>query len=214
MSALPHSASAPQPETPDTLPITDPRAAPRYTMLIRSAKLCGPLGEFLCIVRDASDSGVSVRLFHPLPHEHELALELQNGDLYAVALVWEEADRAGFKFLTAVDIARIIECPSQFAKRPVRINLYASARLECAGMSAEVELHDLSQQGARITTTARFAIDQRVRLTAKGLPEVNAKVRWRRGDTYGLVFEDTFQFGDMARIVAGLQLGGIPQFGA
>ena len=43
---------------------------------------------------------------------------------------------------------------------------------------------------------------------------INAKVRWRRGDTYGLVFEDTFQFGDMARIVAGLQLGGIPQFGA
>ena len=40
----------------------------------------------------------------------------------------EEADRAGFKFLTAVDIARIIECPSQFAKRPVRINLYSDTQ--------------------------------------------------------------------------------------
>ena len=214
MSALLHSTSAALPEESDAPPIAEQRASPRFAMLIRAAKLRSRAGEFMCIVRDASDSGVSIRLFHPLPDDGELALELQNGDLHAMQLVWQEADRAGLKFLGEADIARIVECPSRFAKRPVRICLTAPARLASLTASGEVELHDISQQGAKITSAVRFAIDQRVRLSAKGLPEVNAKVRWRRGETYGLVFEDTFQFGDMARIVARLQLGEIPEFDA
>lgn len=214
MSAAMHSISAVLPEVSGAIPVPDQRASPRFAMLIRAAKLCGAAGEFMCIVRDASETGVNVRLFHPLPQGAELALELQNGDRHAMQLVWQEADRAGLAFLGEADIARILECPSRYAKRPVRINLLASAKLSSLSASAEIELHDISQQGARITSAVRFAIDQRVRLSAKGLPEVSAKIRWRKGDTYGLVFEDTFQFGDMARIVAGLQLGEIPEFTA
>jgi hypothetical protein len=185
----------------------DQRTAPRFTMLVRAAKLRCPAGEFMCVVRDASDTGISVRLFHPLPDEERLMLELQNGDCHELELVWTAEDRAGLRFLSPANIARIVECPSRFAKRPIRINLHVAARLVGGLASAEVEIHDISQQGAKITSITRFAIDQRVRLSAEGLPEVNAKVRWRRGETYGLVFEDTFQFGDMARIVAALQLG-------
>lgn len=187
-------------------PALDQRAAPRFTMLIRAAKLRCPAGEFLCVVRDASESGVSVRLFHPLPDDDRLLLELQNGDTHELQLVWEKQDRAGLRFLAPVDISRIIECPSRFAKRPVRINLTAPATLAGGAIAAPAVIHDISQQGAKVTSDTRFAIDQRVRLSAPDLPEVNAKVRWRRGDTYGLVFEDTFQFGDLARIVAAMQL--------
>ncbi|MCL6250229.1 PilZ domain-containing protein [Altererythrobacter sp. KTW20L] len=192
---------------PGTDHYADQRTSPRFTMLVRAAKLRCPAGEFMCVVRDASDTGVSVRLFHPLPDEERLMLELQNGDCHELELVWVDRDRAGLKFLAPANIARIVECPSRFAKRPIRINLNAAAQLVGGLASAVVEIHDISQQGAKITSTTRFAIDQRVRLSAEGLPEVNAKVRWRRGETYGLVFEDTFQFGDMARIVATLQLG-------
>jgi hypothetical protein len=183
------------------------RASPRFTMLVRAAKLCCPTGEFMCVVRDVSDSGVSVRLFHPLPDEDRLMLELQNGDVHELQLVWTQEDRAGLKFLAPANIARIVECPSRFAKRPIRINLQAPAQLASGTAIAAIEIHDISQQGAKITSATRFAIDQRVRLSAGGLPEVNAKIRWRKDETYGLVFEDTFQFGDMARIVAALQLG-------
>lgn len=184
----------------------DQRAAPRYTLLIRAAKLRCPSGEFLCIVRDASNSGVNIRLFHPLPAEERLMLELQNGDMHELELVWQDADRAGLKFVNEADIARIIESPSRFAKRAIRINLAASGRLASGPVNEPVTIHDISQQGAKITCPTRFAIDQRVRLAARGLPEVNAKIRWRREETYGLVFEDTFQFGDLARIVAAIQL--------
>ena len=192
----------------------DSRVSPRFTLLIRAAKLRCPAGEFMCVIRDASDSGVSVRLFHPLPEGDRLMLELQNSDMHELELVWTHEDRAGLKFVAPVDITRIVECPSRFAKRPVRVNLAAPATLSSLTASAAVKIHDISQQGAKITSATRFSLDQRVRLSAKGLKEVNAKVRWREDETYGLVFEDTFQFGDMARIVAALQLGGNPRFPA
>lgn len=184
----------------------DQRDAPRYTLLIRAAKLRCPAGEFLCIVRDASSTGVNIRLFHPLPENDRLLLELQNGDMHELELVWQDADRAGLKFLQPADISRIIESPSRYAKRPIRINLAAEGALASGAVSEPVTIHDISQQGAKITCAARFAIDQRVRLSTPGLPEVNAKIRWRDGTGYGLVFEDTFQFGDLARIVATIQL--------
>lgn len=183
------------------------RNAPRFTMLVRAAKLICPQGEFMCVIRDASETGVNVRLFHALPDEERYMLELQNGDRHEVELIWQEEDRAGMRFLECAEIARIIEGPSRFAKRPVRINVSFPAQLSSLSGSARAQLHDISQQGAKITCATRFAIDQRVKLSADKMPEVNAKIRWRRDDSYGLVFEDTFQFGDLARIVADIQLG-------
>lgn len=182
------------------------RNAQRFTILIRAAKLMCPQGEFLCVIRDASETGVNLRLFHDLPAEERFMLELQNGDRHEVELIWQEGDRAGMRFLECAEIARIIEGPSRYAKRPVRINVNFMAELSSISGGGPVEVHDLSQQGARITSDTRFAIDQRVKLSARHMPEINAKVRWRRENAYGLVFEDTFQFGDLARILADIQL--------
>jgi len=135
-----------------------------------------------------------------------MLLELPNGDRHELELVWQDGDRAGLKFIEQADIARIVESPSRFAKRPIRINLEADAVIQVGEQQNSVELLDLSQQGAKLTSDAHFAIDQRVKISANGMPQVNAKIRWRRGNSYGLVFEDTFQFGDLARIVASMQL--------
>lgn len=183
------------------------RTAPRFTILIRAAKLMCPQGEFLCVIRDASETGVNLRLFHALPPEDRFMLELQNGDRHEVEVIWQEGDRAGMRFLECAEISRIIEGPSRYAKRPVRLNVNFKAELSSISGGGSVEVHDLSQQGARITSDTRFAIDQRVKLSAPHMPEVNAKIRWRRENAYGLVFEDTFQFGDLARILADIQLG-------
>ena len=54
-----------------------------------------------------------------------------------------------------------------------------------------------------------LAIDQTVRIAAPGvagsLREVRAKIRWRRDNHYGVVFDDTFTLGDFARLAARLQ---------
>lgn len=185
----------------------DLRGAGRIALLIRSAKLIGSDSEFLCVVRDASESGVSVRLFHPLPANGPLTLEMPNGDRHALERVWEEDGRAGFRFAAATDISRIIEGPSRFGRRGVRVRIDVPCELNLAGRRVPAMIRNLSQQGAQIATGERLSLVQRVKIVAAGLPEIAAKVRWRREDSYGLSFEDTFQFAELAVLAYELQGG-------
>jgi hypothetical protein len=181
------------------------RRAPRFTLLIRSAKLTSPYGEFLCVVRDVSETGVSVRLFHPLPAEVPLTLELPNGDRHALERVWEDEGRAGFRFARETDIERLLESPSAFTKRPVRVNLEVPCDVMADMRWVAGRILNLSQHGALISTLERLALVQRVKLRAEGMPEVAAKVRWRQDDRYGLSFEDTFQFAELAALAFDLR---------
>ena len=64
---------------------------------------------------------------------------------------------------------------------------------------------NLSQQGALVSTGEHLALAQRIRIEADGLPAIAAKVRWRRDEEYGLSFEDTFQFAELAALAFDLQ---------
>ncbi len=183
----------------------DRRESPRYVLLLRPAKVVTQSGEYLCILRDVASKGVRLKLFHPLPHERFMALELSNGDRYEVEKVWERDDQAGFHFVHQAELSHLLEERSRFRRRPVRLRLEIPAQLSAAGMKCAGILQDLSQQGGRIETTLALAIDQRVHLIAKGLPPLDAKVRWRRGGQVGLVFEQTFKLDELARLVAAMQ---------
>lgn len=184
----------------------DFRAAPRVAVLIRAAKLISDQGEFLCVIRDASGTGISVRLFHPLPQMDGVTLEIPNGDKHRLETVWCDDDKAGFRFVDEVDFERLIANKGEFSKRAMRVNVHMDARIKHLGGKIDVEILNISQQGAQIATPERLALDQRVRLEGPGLPEIVAKVRWRRAGSYGLAFENIFQLAEMACIVANVQL--------
>jgi len=182
----------------------DLRAAPRVGLLIRPAKLIAPSGEYLCVLRDASATGVKVRCFHPLPAQ-AMVLELGNGDRYEVERMWEQGDHAGLRFRQAIPVEYLIKESGPYPKRPVRLRLTLSALLVAGRDVVRVVIHDLSQQGARIECAEPLALDRRFRLEIPGVPPITAKVRWRRLPSAGLVFEDTFRLEDFARLAFRLQ---------
>lgn len=183
----------------------DQRAATRYTPLIRTAKLVGESGEFLCVVSDVSATGVSARLFHPLPRDKALRLEMPNGDQLPLETVWERDGRAGFRFACPVDLERVIEGRGEWPKRPIRLNLEMPVQLSGLTGRFEATLRNISSQGAQVECESRLAIEQRLRMKGKWLPEVEAKVRWRHGSVYGLAFDSLIQFSDLARIAGSVQ---------
>ena len=183
-------------------PAPENRESQRFTLLIRAAKLVTDKGEFLCVVRDVSDTGLSVTLFHALPPFRRVIIEFQNGDRHLAEPVWQRDDRAGFRFLDGADIVRIIESPSDFSKRPMRVSTNLAGLLQAGLERHEVEMLDISQQGARLACDVELPIDRRVKLLVEGLPETDAKVRWRRNGECGVVFENHFQIGELAMIVA------------
>jgi len=185
------------------------RAAPRFTLLIRAAKLVSAQGEFVCVIRDVSETGVSVRLFHALPGCKDFALHMPAGAIYEITSVWQRDNEAGFTFDEPVDVQQLVSESSDYPKRGLRLAVCFPVTLSSLTQRFEAVVENLSQQGARITCDQLLAIDQNVRVEAPGVAgewrELRAKVRWRRERHYGLVFDDTFTLGDFARLAAQLQ---------
>lgn len=181
------------------------RVAPRFTLLIRSAKLITPQGEFIVVIRDVSASGVSLRAFHALPGEGPTTLELQTGERHEVEQVWVRGAEAGYRFLRPVEVRDLVAEAGHFPKRQLRLHLQFPLTVVARLQQHRAELVNMSQQGARIECDSLFAIDQPLRLKSDNLPEIVARVRWRRGTVYGLVFDDTFRLQQLAVFAAQLQ---------
>jgi PilZ domain len=182
----------------------DRRVASRFTLLIRAAKLISAAGEQLCVIRDASQTGVKLKLFHPLRATGPLELELANGERFAVEQVWQADGHAGFRFPEEVDLARLVESErGQFPSRRLRLRVDVPVRIVAGGLVLDAKMENISQQGAGLLCEEHLALDQLVRLERNGRPPIYAKVRWRRTPAYGLIFEHTFGFEDLARYVEG-----------
>jgi hypothetical protein len=184
---------------------SEQRAAPRVTLLIRPAKIVTADGEYICVVRDVSATGASVRMFHPLPPCDKAVLYTEAGHALEVEQVWVNGANAGFRFARPVDVAMLLADHGRYPKRRLRIDIELPAVISLLDGEHDAVVRNISQQGARIECGRRLAIEQIVRLRAEDLPEVRAKVRWRRANEYGLIFEDTFQLADFAALTAKLQ---------
>lgn len=186
--------------------LEEKRAAPRYISLIRAAKLILPEGEFVCVIRDVSQHGIKVKTFHRLPAQcAEVMLELQNGERFELQPARLEAEEASFTFTHPVEVNRLIREHWVHPKRQVRLSVELPVTLLTATTASEGIISNISQQGARIVSDARLARDQMLRIEAPQLPELRAKVRWRRGGAYGVVFENTFRLAEIAQLAARLQ---------
>ena len=184
-------------------PTLEQRATARFTLLIRTAKLISTSGEYLCVVRDVSSEGVKVRTFHQLPDGEDFAIELASGERQPVDKVWEDGWVYGFHFAAPVPLERLLaEAPDGMRKRPVRLHLALPLQLHVEGRAIDSTFVDISQHGACIECPEHLAINQRLRLTSDCLPELVGCVRWRRRPFYGLIFEQTFRFDELARLTA------------
>lgn len=191
----------------------DDRRAPRYTLLIRAAKLVTSHGEFVGVIRDVSETGVSLRLFHKVPKGDPIELQMPGGAVYELREVWERGHEAGFEFTQPIDVPQLINEAAQFPRRGLRLGLVFPVRIKTLAGTFEGVVGNLSQQGARFECERLFAIDQTLRIETleRGvdLGEVRAKVRWRRNNQYGVVFDDTLTLSDFAQLAARLQDPGL-----
>ena len=181
------------------------RESPRFVLLLRPAKVVTSAGEYLCILRDVASKGVRLKLFHALPHERHVVIELANGDRYEVEKVWERDGQAGFTFRHPTGLEQLLEERSRFAKRQLRLRTDLGGIVVINGIATPIRVSSLSQSGGAIDCAVPLALDQRFQLELPGLASLVAKVRWRRAPSYGLAFEQTFKLDELARLVSLLQ---------
>lgn len=194
------------------LALVEQRAAPRFTSLIRAAKLVGSEGEFACVLRDVSSGGVRLRCFHTIPRDPALALELQNGDSFPIEKIREEGTEASFRFRRAVPLERLVQDERLYPRRPLRLNISTPLILRTLAGPIAAITENVSRQGCRVETAMPLALAQSLIIESAHLPGIRAKVRWRRGSACGLVFDDTFTLKDFAIHAAKMQCPSLVMF--
>lgn len=193
-------------------PATEQRALPRFTLLIRTAKLIAPDGEFLCVVRDASQDGMKARVFRPVPENIPLVVEFGNGERHPVIKIWQDGDVAGFRFLHEVALDRLLaDAPEGMQKRSVRLRVALPAVVTVARREVAATFRDISQHGACLHCDDHLAVNARIAIGCSVLPALEAHVRWRRAPLYGVIFTQTFRFDELAQLTAPLRNGTVAE---
>lgn len=186
-------------------PAIEQRSAPRFTSLIRVAKLVCGQGEFVCVLRDVSSTGVRLRCFHALPRDPSLALALPNGEIIAIECVREDGLEASFRFGAAIPVERLMRETRGYPRRQLRLAVAIPLMLHTRSGPVAAVTENIAQQGCRLTAAVPLALAQPVLIEGGPIAPIRAKVRWRRDGACGLVFDDTFSLPDFARLAARLQ---------
>lgn len=181
------------------------RDAPRFSLVMRTAKLIAESGEYICVVRDISATGTKLRLFHDVPPDTYLYLELANGQQYAMERVWVDGDHAGFRFSSPIVVAEFVEETSPHPRRPLRLCFNRTALLTGDGKDWRAVMVNLSQQGACFEAGGEIPVGQLVRVEVPGLPLRFGHICWRRKFAHGVVFQQSFRLDELARHAHELQ---------
>jgi hypothetical protein len=183
-------------------PIQDQRGGKRFTLVLRAAKLVAPGGEFLCVLRDVSEGGVKLRLFHTLPTARPLEIELGNGLRHAVEPVWQRGDTAGFRFVRGpVMLTELLGMAGPFPRRGVRLRAKLPVTVSGLDGTHAATLRDISLDGARIDCALPHPLAARLVIQSSRLPAIPGRVRWRSGAAHGLAFERHFALDELARLL-------------
>lgn len=181
------------------------RDAPRFSLVMRTAKLLCESGEYVCIVRDISATGTKIRVFHDVPPDEHLYLELANGRRYAMERVWQDGDHAGYRFSCVIEVNEFVEETSLYGRRPVRLRLQRPCLVTADGRDWHAMLVNISQQGACIEASGELPIRQLVRVEVPGLPLRFGHVCWRKEHAHGVVFQNALRLDELARQALALQ---------
>lgn len=184
-------------------PSHDQRSGKRFTLVLRAAKLVAQGREYLCILRDVSQGGIKLRLFHALPAARPLEIELANGMRHAVEPVWQRGDTAGFRFASgSVPLEDLLSERGPFPRRGVRLRAEMPVTVSGPDGTHVATLCDISLDGARIDSTRIHPLSARLVIESGQLPAVPGRVRWRKGQAHGLAFERHFALDELARLLA------------
>lgn len=185
------------------------RAAPRASLVLRSAKVICRSGEYVCLVRDVSETGTGLSFLHDVPPDERMILQLTNGCTYPIERVWQGERQAGYRFAAPVDRAEFIAGESDFGHRALRLSLHVEARIIDGRERVSGELANLSAEGAGMRCEKSFAPGRIVSLALPGLAPRLAEIRWQgadaQDDMVGMRFTEPMATGEFAEAALVLQ---------
>ena len=176
------------------------RGAQRFKTLLRTAKLIGLTGEFLAVIRDVSDTGLKLKLFHPVPEER-MALELADGSHFFVEKVWEHESEAGFRFSAPIEVASFLTVLGRKDEGRIWLNARIPGILTVGDIRIGMTISSLSRHGADLESGVLLGIGHPVVLSGDGFPQIWARIGQIHSSHYRVEFENVMRLDDLAQIL-------------
>lgn len=177
----------------------------RKAQMLRTAKVVCETGEYLCLIRELSQIGLSLKFLHEAPGDHRLILQLTNGLTYPIERVWTGRQQAGYRFASEIDPAEFVSEATPHEVRPVRLSLSAPAIITDGRVVTNVTLKDLSREGAQFESDAAHPVGTLVSFEVFGLPQRLGEVRWKNDELYGMRFQHPLTLQQLADAALDLQ---------
>jgi PilZ domain len=167
----------------------------RYLTIFRAVKLTSGKVERLCVARNLSSGGVMVDVATSYTIGQNICVSFTEDQNFAGQVIWQRAVTIGIKFDSEIDVKQVLEKPQHrpdgYKRRLPRIQICQQAKLRVGNRLLLIELHDISQSGARIKTDHEFCKGESVEIIVPGLAPIQGMVRWRQNGFAGLEFSNT-----------------------
>jgi hypothetical protein len=177
------------------------RSHDRQLTIFRAVKLISGTFESLCVARNLSSGGVMIDVSTSYVIGQNVCVSFAEDQNFDGQVIWQHAVTIGIQFDSEIDIKRVLEkphnLPNGFRWRMPRIQVWQQAKLRVGNRLLDIELHDISQCGAKIKTDHEFCEGELLEIIVTGLEPMHAMVRWRQNGCVGMEFSNTVPLSTM-----------------
>ena len=183
---------------------SDRRGGDRYRTVWRIAKVIRNGDAGLWRVRNMSDKGMMLAAEVPIAVGEKLEIALSDTVTLKGEVVWSEGGRCGVAFDKEVDVADVLKqlAAEQRATgyRQPRLPVRTQAQVVTDSGTSQIELVDLSQNGAGFVHDGHLEVGKEFDLVLAGGVKRKAIVRWSRAGRGGLWLTQPLDRADLESI--------------
>lgn len=165
------------------------RADERHMTLFRVATLIIGERRELCLVKNISAGGVSIRAYCQLDENGPIGIEIKQDQQISGEVTWVRGRDAGITFDERVDIIDLLKSGEHDPRpRMPRIAVTTTCYVREGAVVHRSTLHNISQGGLSVETPNPITVGGNVTVSVPGLSPQNATVRWNSENRYGISF--------------------------
>ena len=165
------------------------RTGERHITLFRVGSLVVGAHRHLCVVKNVSGRGASIRPYCQLARGQQVRLELKEQQPIEGEVIWVKGTEAGLEFKENVDVLGLLKVGSKGPRpRMPRLEVRASGFVRQGALLHRVTINNISQGGISAQCDADLHIGGEVTVRLAGLEPLPGVVRWGRSGSYGITF--------------------------
>jgi hypothetical protein len=176
----------------------DRRTGQRYLSLLRVGTIIIDDRPELCLIRNISAGGMTIRGYSAMQPGKALAVELRQGEPISGKVAWVDEGTFGVSFDEPIDVVGLVAPPDD-APRPrmPRIEVGCTAWVREGADVRRTRALNISQGGLCVESPTALTLGAEVFVTMIDFSPIPGRVKWREDDRFGISFHRVLPLPDL-----------------